>query len=91
MNLPDDLLSRLAFNEHGLIPAIVPDRSGCLTGIAAGAVGAIEERLSRLGPRAKTTRQEAIQTFFDAAGRSKIHDRRSPEDIIGFDEFGLPT
>jgi antitoxin VapB len=52
---------------------------------------AIEERLSRVGPPAKTTGQEAILAFFDAAVRSRVRDHRSPEDIIGFDEFGLPT
>ncbi len=52
---------------------------------------AIEERLSRLSPSLKTARREALQAFFDTAGAARTGDRRSSDDVIGFDEFGLPA
>lgn len=53
---------------------------------------ALIERLARVRATATTT---AIRTDIDdiirRVGKLRIKDRRSPEDILGYDDSGLPT
>jgi antitoxin VapB len=52
---------------------------------------ALEERLKRIGPRQRDTR--LLQRLNEIARQSAAlagKDTRTPEEIIGYDEHGLP-
>ena len=52
---------------------------------------AIEERLARV-PRPSRTREDPdIDAIFDRLARMPVLDQRTPEEIIGYDEHGVPV
>lgn len=53
---------------------------------------AMSERLSRLKRRdAATHRSSDLQRFIDRGRARPMLDPRTPEEILGYDETGLPT
>lgn len=50
---------------------------------------AVRERLERL--RARKGRRAAVQRVLQAAWNLQRGDQRTPEEVIGYDEHGLPT
>ena len=52
---------------------------------------AVEERLARIPPPARGDRNAAMQAFFDRVSRLPVLDPRPADEIIGYDEDGLPS
>ncbi|WP_291279006.1 type II toxin-antitoxin system VapB family antitoxin [Galactobacter sp.] len=54
---------------------------------------AFSERLQRVQSRAvgDAGRRARIQTIIDEARQSPVLDERTPDEILGYDEVGLPT
>ena len=52
---------------------------------------AIEERLERIPRRPRTPKQSDIDAIFDQLARMPVLDPRTPEEIIGYDEHGVPV
>ncbi len=52
---------------------------------------AIEERLERIPRRPRVPRQSNIDAIFDRLARMPVLDTRTPEEIIGYDEHGVPV
>jgi len=52
---------------------------------------AIEERLSRVAPRASADAKAAMDSFFERVSRMRVLDSRSADEIIGYDGGGLPS
>lgn len=65
-----------------------------LTGesITVAARTALEERLHRVraGARARAS-GGGLQRFIDRGRARRVLDARSPEEVLGYDERGLPT
>jgi antitoxin VapB len=51
---------------------------------------ALEERLARV-PRRPAAHHAEIDAIFDRLARMPILDDRSPDEIVGYGEDGLPT
>ncbi len=51
---------------------------------------AIEERLARTPGQSARGDAAAIEALFDRLARLPVLDRRSPDEIIGYDADGLP-
>jgi antitoxin VapB len=69
-------------------------RLASLTGedVATAVERAVEERLSRVKPPVSAEeRRAALQEFFDRVSALPDLDPRPHEEIIGYDENGLPT
>jgi antitoxin VapB len=65
-----------------------------LTGesITTAVAVAVRERLDRLrGPDTPATRLLAIQRIAARAAARPVLDPRTPDEILGYDEHGLPT
>lgn len=53
---------------------------------------AVRERLERVrGPESVEARVRAMQRISDRAAARTVLDPRTPEEILGYDERGLPT
>jgi antitoxin VapB len=52
---------------------------------------AIEERLVRLAPRSSADRETAIATFFERMSKMPVLDARPADEIVGYDDSGLPS
>lgn len=52
---------------------------------------AVEERLARIPPPARGDRNAALKAFFEQVSRMPVLDPRPADEIIGYDEFGLPS
>lgn len=53
---------------------------------------AAEERLSRLAPPpAAEQRRAALERFFTAASALPVRDARSMDEMLGYDDNGLPA
>lgn len=52
---------------------------------------AIEERLSRVAWPASADRRTALNSFFERTSRLHVLDPRPAEEIVGYDQFGLPS
>ena len=52
---------------------------------------AIEERLSRVAPRAPAGRKAAMESFFERISHMPVLDPRPLDEIVGYDGFGLPS
>jgi antitoxin VapB len=52
---------------------------------------AIEERLSRVAPPAPADRKTALDLFFERASRMNVLDTRGVDEIVGYDDCGLPS
>lgn len=60
--------------------------------LTTAVVVALEERLQRTTPRVdKKARRAQINEILDRAARLPILDNRTPDEIIGYDENGLPS
>jgi antitoxin VapB len=59
-------------------------------GITQAVVTALEERLERL-ERGRPSRRDAIDRCLERIRTHRIVDQRSNDEIIGYDEHGLPT
>lgn len=60
--------------------------------LTTAVVVALEERLMRTEPRKdKEARLAQINEILDRAARLPILDNRTPDEIIGYDENGLPS
>ena len=52
---------------------------------------AIEERLSRVAPPAAVDRKAAMDSFFERISRMRVLDPRAVDELIGYDDRGLPS
>lgn len=52
---------------------------------------AIEERLSRVAPLAPTDRIAALESFFERVSHMRVLDPRPADEILGYDDRGLPS
>jgi antitoxin VapB len=52
---------------------------------------AIEERLSRVAPPAPADRKAALESFFERVSRMRVLDPRPADEILGYDDRGLPS
>jgi len=52
---------------------------------------AIEERLARIPRRKRTPKPSDIHAIFDRLAQMSVLDARTPEEIIGYDENGVPV
>ena len=52
---------------------------------------AIEERLSRVASPVSIDHKAALNAFFDRISRLPVLDRRPVDEIIGYDDRGLPS
>jgi antitoxin VapB len=52
---------------------------------------ALEERLSRVAPPAASDRRAALASFFERVSQMRVLDPRPADDILGYDDCGLPT
>jgi antitoxin VapB len=53
---------------------------------------ALAERLARIRAKATSTAERAeIQDIIRRVGKLRLKDRRSAEEILGYDESGLPS
>ena len=61
--------------------------------ITEAARKSFEERLQRVRsqPDSASQRRKRIQAIIDAARREPMLDDRTPDEILGYDESGLPT
>ena len=65
-----------------------------LTGesLTTAVIVALEERLRRVAPEEdKAARLARINEIIDRAASYQVLDNRTPEEIIGYDENGLPS
>ena len=58
--------------------------------IATAVERAREERLARITNLRSSTEGAPLEDIFDRLARMAIIDPRAPEEIMGFDETGLP-
>ncbi len=58
--------------------------------IDTAVVRAIEERLARTPRRQAADEESVIKALFDRLAQLPVHDRRSPDEIIGYGPDGLP-
>jgi len=52
---------------------------------------AIEERLERIPRRPQAPKPSDIDAIFDRLAQMPVLDARTPEEIIGYDEHGVPV
>ena len=52
---------------------------------------AIEERLSRVAPPTPVDRKAAMGSFFDQVSRMRVLDPRPIDEVVGYDDCGLPS
>ena len=52
---------------------------------------AIEERLARIPRHPRTPKQSNLDAIFDRLAQMSVLDARTPEEIIGYDENGVPV
>lgn len=52
---------------------------------------AIEERLSRVAVPPPADRIAALDSFFERVSRMRVLDPRPADDILGYDDRGLPS
>ena len=52
---------------------------------------AIEERLARIPRHPRKREQFEIDAIFDRLAQMPVLDERTPEEIIGYDETGVPV
>ena len=52
---------------------------------------AIEERLSRVAPPPPADRKAALDSFFEQVSRMRVLDARPADEIVGYDDCGLPS
>lgn len=52
---------------------------------------ALRERLERIRPRPASTLVADLERIGKRNARRKILDSRSPDEILGYDDHGLPT
>ena len=52
---------------------------------------AIEERLARIPRLKRAPKQPDIDAIFDRLAQMPVRDSRTPEEIIGYDENGIPV
>ncbi len=52
---------------------------------------AIEERLKRIPRRPRAPKPLDIDAIFDRLAQTPVLDARTPEEIIGYDENGVPV
>jgi antitoxin VapB len=52
---------------------------------------AIEERLSRVAPLGPTDRKAAMDSFFERVSQMRVLDPRPVDEIIDYDDRGLPS
>ena len=69
------------------------ERLARLTGedVETALARALEERLSRVAPKEPVDRKAAIASFFERVSRLRVLDPRSADEIIGYDQSGLPS
>lgn len=69
------------------------ERLARLTGedVETALARAVEERLSRIVPREPADRRAAIESFFERVSGLPILDSRSVDEIVGYDQTGLPS
>jgi antitoxin VapB len=51
---------------------------------------AVDDRLAIVSPRQGRVDREGLAKLLDEVRRLPVIDPRSPDEIIGYDEFGLP-
>jgi antitoxin VapB len=60
--------------------------------LTTAVIVALEERLRRVAPEEdKAARLARINEIIDRAASYQVLDNRTPEEIIGYDENGLPS
>ena len=59
--------------------------------IETAVVRAIEERLARVPKRSSRRQRVEIDAIFDRLARMPVLDNRPAEEIIGFDQHGVPS
>ena len=60
--------------------------------LTTAVIVALEERLHRVAPEEdKAVRLARINEIIDRAASYPVLDNRTPDDIIGYDENGLPS
>jgi antitoxin VapB len=52
---------------------------------------ALEERLSRVTRRTPDRRGQALREIVERGRRRAVLDDRTPEEILGYDQHGLPS
>ena len=69
------------------------ERLARLTGedVETALARAIEERLSRVAPSAPADRKAAMDAFFERVSRMPVLDPRPADEIVGYDDHGLPS
>jgi antitoxin VapB len=58
--------------------------------IDTAVVRALEERLARV-PARQAADDDAIELLFERLAQLPVLDKRSPDEIIGYDSHGLPN
>ena len=50
----------------------------------------LRERMEREGARSDDDLLERIKAIADELAKAPVYDTRTPDEIIGYDEFGVP-